>query len=152
MSIAGTSRALAAFTDTDIMRTLRDSTVYICDASDSEWNAFIGTAEDVVYRLDWVSGKIFVVKLTPVERGCFISEIQQQFDGVHAFLRGHDLAHVEVEGTIREPDASYGPNRRAVVPLGARMPRGAGGWRNFRTLVIEVGFYRKWGHTPCHLD
>ncbi|RLN57443.1 hypothetical protein BBJ28_00005146 [Nothophytophthora sp. Chile5] len=139
-----------------VLQAPRGHAVYVCDAFETDWNAFVGSEDQKLKsaHMEWIDGKIFIVELPSLEHdsysATFLLEFFMRDRVVDTYMAPHGPSYVDVQTRPRyEPDQSFGPTRQVT---GAILPPGLHRFGDWHTLKLEVGFSRRWGHSEGHLD
>lgn len=126
-AIAAINHALDALTWDRMEQQLRSAPVFVCDAMEAEWVAFTDLDG---YRLRsnfmvWHNGKVLIVELPLAPQQQLVQAVSMELrddEQVREYLCNHGASHTTDQR--READASFGPIRDMVRPLGARLPAG----------------------------
>ncbi|KAG7375214.1 hypothetical protein PHYPSEUDO_002498 [Phytophthora pseudosyringae] len=153
MAVARINRTLAAL---DLSRASQVPRESVCDATLAEWSAFQQTDGQALRSsyMEWIEGKIYIVELPSVEHDYYAHEFHNLIviqPAVLNYLRGHSTSsqpNRPQNETKYEADASYGPEPQTR----SRLPHGVPSFADWRTLVLEVGYARRWGTSPGYLD
>ncbi|KAG7375979.1 hypothetical protein PHYPSEUDO_014763 [Phytophthora pseudosyringae] len=153
MAVARINRTLA---ELDLSRASQIPRESVCDATLAEWSAFQQTDGQELRSsyMEWIEGKIYIVELPSVEHDGYAIEFHNLIfthPAVDSYLRGHSTSsqpNRPENETKYEADASYGPKSR----VGSVLPQDVASFIDWRTLVLEVGYSRKWGTSPGYLD
>ncbi|RLN57439.1 hypothetical protein BBJ28_00005142 [Nothophytophthora sp. Chile5] len=139
-----------------VLETPRGHAVYACDASETDWNAFVeDEAQEIKStHMEWIGGKIYIVELSSPEhesyRCAFLLEFCLRDRVVDRYLISWGQSYVDVQTRPRyEPDQSFGPTREVI---GAVLPPGLPHFWAWHTLKVEVGHRRRWRHSDGQLD
>ncbi|RLN32211.1 hypothetical protein BBJ28_00005184 [Nothophytophthora sp. Chile5] len=136
-----------------MLETPRGHVVYVCDASEADWNAFVEDEGQEIKStpMEWIDGKIYIVELPSPEHESYRCAFHNLFlrdRVVDAYMASHGGSYV---ATLRryEPDDSFGPTREVT---GAVLPPGLQRFGDWHTLKVEVGHWRRWSHSKGQLD
>ncbi|RLN32220.1 hypothetical protein BBJ28_00005179 [Nothophytophthora sp. Chile5] len=154
MAVARINAQLASLDWKQVLETPRGHAVYVCDAFETDWNAFVEREDQKLKstHMEWIDGKIYIVELPSPEHehyiGAFHEVILLSNPVVHTYLTFHGQMCVSTRRGYL-PDESVGPSGQV---LGVTLPHGLHRLRDWHTLKLEVGFSRRWGHSDGQLD
>ncbi|KAK1941219.1 hypothetical protein P3T76_007085 [Phytophthora citrophthora] len=128
----------------------------VCKATLEEWITYQEAENQELRssRMEWVDGEIIIVELPSGEHGDFVGAFDTEVISqpvVRRYLKSHRDAYVSNRPPRQpryEADDSFGPRPRT----GSRLPIGLTNFRDWRTLVLEVGYSRGWGTQRGYLD
>lgn len=155
-AIDAINHALNALDWEQVGRQLKDAPVYVCDATEDEWGAFVDCDYQVLRSnfMFWHNGKILIIELPSRHHEDLVdavSAVIKSAGTVTDYLCDHRAA-AGATGGRNEADSSFGPKPNKVIPLGASAPKELVGWGDFQTLKVEVGVSQTWGNAVGSLD
>jgi hypothetical protein len=135
---------------------VRDSPIIrVCKATREEWRTYVESDNQALKSTccEWIDGSIYIVEIPSLEHDLFSSYFDMHLSSQRAiayYLRFNRSSFIPGHPDLPdyEPDNSYGPNYR----LRARLPRGIDSYASWFTLVLEVGYARRWRDQPGQLD
>ncbi|KAG1712999.1 hypothetical protein DVH05_000729 [Phytophthora capsici] len=107
--------------------------------------------------MEWINGGIYIVELPAHEHEECLRYLDKAIspdadvETLGTYLVGHGTSYVEDrpdDQPAYEPDQCYGP----IPEAGSHLPIGVENYLDWRTLVVEVGYSRRWGDAHGHLD